>query len=117
MTVLVRALWFLHKRKIMTKGNISSYTTESQGASTSFSYPISEVQNIGFGLGYENLELDSGGSFKTRLMEKFLDEEGEDYHIFTSNLSWGVSTLNGAGLDATRGSIAQNISRVNFAGG
>ncbi len=91
------------QKKDYDEGNISSYTTESQGASTSFSYPISEVQNIGFGLGYENLELDSGGSFKTRLMEKFLDEEGEDYHIFTSNLSWGVSTLNGAGLDATRG--------------
>ncbi|MBT3566236.1 MAG: outer membrane protein assembly factor BamA, partial [Porticoccus sp.] len=91
------------QKKDYDEGNISSYTTESQGASTSFSYPISEVQNIGFGLGYENLELDSGGSFKTRLMEKFLDEEGENYHIFTSNLSWGVSTLNGAGLDATRG--------------
>ena len=91
------------QKKDYDEGNISSYTTESQGASTSFSYPISEVQNIGFGLGYENLELDSGGSFKTRLMEKFLDEEGENYHIFTSNLYWGVSTLNGAGLDATRG--------------
>jgi len=91
------------KKQDFDEGNLSNYTTESMGAATSFGYPISETQNLGFGLGVEMLELDSGGIFKTRLMEEFLDEEGDDYTIVTTNLFWGMSTLNGAGNDATRG--------------
>ncbi len=105
------------QKKDYDEGNISSYTTESQGASVSFGYPVSEMQNIGFGFGYENLKLDSGGYFKTRLMEQFLDEEGTNYNIFTSNLSWALSTLNGSGLDATRGQSHRISTELTFPAG
>ena len=102
------------KKQDFEEGNLSNYTTESMGASTTFGYPITENQSIGFGLGYENLELDSGGYFKTKLMEEFLDEEGNDYHMFTSSVSWGVSSLNGSGNDATRGQAHKISAEVTL---
>ncbi|MEX1196990.1 MAG: outer membrane protein assembly factor BamA [Pseudohongiellaceae bacterium] len=41
--------------------NIASFSTESYGGSLNFSYPIDEVQQIGFNVGYAHTELTSGG--------------------------------------------------------
>lgn len=41
--------------------NIASFSTTSYGASLNFSYPISEIQSIGYNLGYTHTELTSGG--------------------------------------------------------
>lgn len=82
--------------------NIASFSSDSFGATTNFSYPISEVQRIGYGFGYENLSLDEG-SFPSEEIVDFIDENGDSYDIFTFNLSWVRSTLN-RGVFATRGS-------------
>ncbi len=84
------------------EANVSNYTTESFGASTTFAYPISEVERIGFGLGFENLKI-SQGTFGTTLIDEFLDDNGDNFNIFTGNLSWSTSTLN-RGTLANRGS-------------
>jgi outer membrane protein insertion porin family len=84
------------------EANVSNYTTESFGASTTFGYPVSETEYIGYGLGFENLTIDTG-TFRTTLIDKFLDENGSDFNILTANLSWSQSTLNKGRL-ATRGS-------------
>jgi outer membrane protein insertion porin family len=95
------------RKQDFDEANVSNYTTESFGASTSFGYPISEISSVGFGLGYENLKIDTG-SFRTVEIDKFLEENGEDFNIFTANMNWGESTLNRGRL-ATRGS-SQRIS-------
>lgn len=41
--------------------NIASFSTTSYGAGVSFSYPISEIQSIGYNVGYTHTELSSGG--------------------------------------------------------
>lgn len=41
--------------------NIASFSTKSYGGSFNFAYPISEIQQIGFNLGYTHTELSSGG--------------------------------------------------------
>lgn len=41
--------------------NIASFSTTSYGASLNFSYPISEIQQIGYNIGYTHTELSSGG--------------------------------------------------------
>jgi outer membrane protein insertion porin family len=41
--------------------NIASFSTTSYGASLNFSYPISEIQQIGYNIGYTHTELTSGG--------------------------------------------------------
>jgi outer membrane protein insertion porin family len=102
------------KQQDFDEGNLSNYKTDSMGASTTFGWPISEIQSIGFGFGVEQLEMDTGGNFKTRLMEEFLDEEGDDYLMFTSNLSWGISTLNGSGNDATRGQAHKITAEITM---
>lgn len=40
--------------------NVSSYSTDSYGASVNFGYPISEIERIGFNLGYQNLSIQTG---------------------------------------------------------
>ena len=41
--------------------NIASFSTTSYGASLNFSHPISEIQQIGYNVGYTHTELSSGG--------------------------------------------------------
>ncbi len=40
--------------------NVSSYSTDSYGASVNFGYPISEIERIGFNIGYQNLSIETG---------------------------------------------------------
>lgn len=41
--------------------NIASFSTKSYGGSFNFAYPINEIQQIGFNIGYSHTELSSGG--------------------------------------------------------
>lgn len=61
--------------------NIASFSTTSYGASLNFSYPISEIQQIGYNIGYTHTELTSGG-FSVQEIEatpRFI--EGVDRYI------------------------------------
>ena len=90
------------RKQDFDEANVSSYTTESFGGSTSFGYPISEIESLGFGMGYENLKIDSG-AFRSSRIDDFLDDNGDNFNILTANASWGRSTLNRGKL-ANRGS-------------
>jgi outer membrane protein insertion porin family len=83
------------------EANISNYTTDSYGANVSYGYPLSETQRLGFGFGYENLELDTG-FFVADEIDQFVAENGDSYNLFTLNVNWIQSTLN-RGVFATRG--------------
>src|SRR5690606_27768335 len=41
--------------------NTADFSTTSYGGSLNFAYPISEIQQIGFNLGFTHTELSSGG--------------------------------------------------------
>lgn len=41
--------------------NVSSYTTDSFGFDINFGYPISEIERLGFSVGYRHLEIETGG--------------------------------------------------------
>lgn len=43
-----------------SKINVTSYTTDSYGATVSFGYPISEIQRLNYSLGYTHLEVETG---------------------------------------------------------
>lgn len=100
------------KKQDYDEANVSNYTTESFGASTTFAYPISEIERIGFGLGFENLKIDQG-TFGTTLIDKFLDENGDNFNILTGNMSWSTSTLN-RGTLANRGSSQRLAAEVTI---
>jgi outer membrane protein insertion porin family len=87
--------------------NIATYSTDAYGAGVNFSFPIGETQRIGFGLTIEHTKL-KAGYYAAQEITQFIDEEGDTYLNYKSNLSWTSSTLN-RGLFPTRGR-SQTIS-------
>ena len=81
--------------------NVASFSTNTYGASVNWSYPVSEIQRIGFGLGYENLDLETG-SFASKEISDFVTDNGSQFDVFNANINWVKSTLN-RGVFATRG--------------
>ena len=81
--------------------NVASFSTNTYGASVNWGYPVSEVQRIGFGLGYENLDLETG-SFASKEISEFITDNGSEFDVFTASVNWVKSTLN-RGVFATRG--------------
>ena len=93
------------------KINVSSFSTNSKGANVSWGYPVSEVERIGFGFGFENLEIRSG-NYSSREIRDFLEANGNNFDVFNLNLNWSKSTLN-RGMFATRGAsqrVALNLA-------
>ncbi len=81
--------------------NVASFSTNSYGASVNWGYPVSEVERIGFGFGYENLSLRTG-SYASSEIAEFVAQNGTDFDTLNFNVNWVRSTLN-RGIFATRG--------------
>jgi outer membrane protein insertion porin family len=96
------------------EANISNYSTDSYGGRVNFSYPLDEIQSIGFGLGYENLTLKTG-SYASQEITEFVEENGDTFDLFTTHFSWGKSTVN-RGQMATRGVSQQVGLELSFPG-
>jgi len=94
--------------------NVASFSTNTQGANINWGYPISEVERIGFGFGYENLDLRTG-SYASREIADFVKDNGSDFDVFSVNLSWAKSTLN-RGIFATRGAAQRLGANLTLPG-
>lgn len=81
--------------------NVASFSTNSYGASVNWSYPVSEVERVGLGFGYENLALETG-RYASSEIAAFVAENGTDFDTVNFNINWVRSTLN-RGVFATRG--------------
>lgn len=91
--------------------NVSSFSTNAKGANVNWGYPISEVERIGFGVGFENLDI-RYGNYASQEIRDFIDVNGNKFDVFNLNLNWRKSTLN-RGIFATRGSsqsLALNLA-------
>ena len=87
--------------------NVASFSTNTFGGGVNWSYPISDIQRIGLGFGYENLDLRTG-SFASREISDFVSANGDKFDVFNFNINWAKSTLN-RGVFATRGN-SQRVS-------
>lgn len=87
--------------------NVSSFSTDTYGASVNWSYPVTDIQRIGFGFTYENLEI-SSGTYDSKEISAFVTENGTSFDVVSGNVNWVQSTLN-RGVFATRGTM-QRIS-------
>lgn len=87
------------------KIKVSNFSSNSSGLEVSWTYPITDVSRIGFGLGYETLAIQRGLSPSQEIIS-FLNENGENdtFEILDLNLNYRKSTLN-KGVFATRGSL------------
>ncbi len=82
--------------------NIASFSTKSYGGSFNFAYPISEIQQIGFNLGYSHTELSSGGFTVQEIESSPQLFDGIDRYIITEA---NENPFDGPVGDATGGFI------------
>ena len=92
----------LFAQKIESPFNVSSFNTSSYGGSVSFSYPISEVEVLGFDLGCTHTELSAGlGSVQEIIASPVLFEGIDKYVITPAN----GNAFNGPVVDSVLGNI------------
>lgn len=85
--------------------NFTSYETESAGIKVNFSYPLSDIERLSYGFGFENLKLDTSDLFESSVSPEILDfirQNGDQNDLLTLSLGWERSTLN-RGIFATAG--------------
>ncbi|MCG8413619.1 MAG: outer membrane protein assembly factor BamA [Pseudomonadales bacterium] len=93
----------LFAREIDSPFNVSSFNTTSFGGSVSFSYPLSEVQVLGFDLGYTHTELGTGiGSVQEIIASPTLFDDLTSYVIEPAN----TNPFDGPVRDAVLGNVA-----------
>lgn len=86
--------------------NIASFSTRSYGGALNFSYPISEVSQIGYDFGYTHTELSSGSRYTVQEIEstpRLQDYPNVDRYIIEPA---NANPFNGPLRDAVTGSIA-----------
>ena len=85
-----------------SKLRLQPFSQNTKGASVTWSYPVTEVQRIGFGFTFEELELDLGDYTSSPVIEDFVAANGDWFRSLNFNVNWVKSTLN-RGIFATRG--------------
>ena len=83
--------------------NIASFSTKSYGGSFNFAYPINEIQQIGFNLGYSHTELSSGGLTVQEIESSPQLFDGVDQYIINPA---NENPFNGPVTESTGGFIA-----------
>jgi|TARA_B110000444_G_scaffold226352_1_gene230816 outer membrane protein insertion porin family len=91
-----------------SKLRLQPFSQNTKGASVNWSYPVSEVQRIGFGFTFEELELNLGDYTSSPVIEDFVSDNGDWFRSLNFNVNWVKSTLN-RGIFATRGT-SQRLS-------
>lgn len=87
--------------------NISTYTTDILGFGVNFGYPLSETSYLRYGLGFEQLDLETG-NFASGEIAALAPDGQERFNMFKIDSSIGRSTLN-RGILPTAGS-SQSLS-------
>ena len=93
----------LFASKIDSPYNIASFNTTSYGGSLSFSYPLSEIEVLGFDVGFSHTELTAGlGSVQQIVSSPVLFDDVDKYLITPAN----ANVWDGPITDAVYGSVA-----------
>ncbi len=75
--------------------NLTEYDTDSIGGSWDYNVPLSEFDSFGFGAAVENTKIGTG-SFTSKEILDFINDNGDSYNIFKLNLSLAHDTRNRA---------------------
>ena len=96
----------VYKRKVDSSSlSVGSYSTDTTGGGIKFGYPLSEVDNIGFGLVAEHVNLGlRSDSPSTYLL--FAAVFGTSYSYGSGSVAWTRDTRDSATL-ATRGAVTR----------
>jgi outer membrane protein insertion porin family len=83
--------------------NVSNFNTSSYGGSFSFSYPLSEIQGLGFDLGYTHTELSAGFGSVQEIMSSPVLFEGVDQYVISP---LNANPFDGPIVDSVLGNVA-----------
>ncbi|KZZ40553.1 outer membrane protein assembly factor BamA [Oleiphilus sp. HI0118] len=75
------------------QSNRSDYILDASGASVTFGYPIDPVSRLSFGVGVSNTALEVG-DLPPLEIQRFIDQNGDNFNNFDVTLGWSRSTLN-----------------------
>ena len=93
----------LFAQKIDSPFNVSDFNTSSFGGSLSFSYPLSEIELLGFDFGYTHTELSAGlGSVQEIISSPTFFEDVDKYVITPAN----GNVFDGPVTDAVLGDVS-----------
>lgn len=93
----------LFAQEIDSPFNVSNFNTTSYGGTVSFSYPLSEIQLLGFDLGFTHTELSAGtGSVQEILSSPILFEGVDSFVITPANRN----PFDGPVVDSVLGNVA-----------
>lgn len=87
--------------------DISTYSTDAYGGSIDFGYPINELSRLNFGVGLEDLSIETYDDTPAEIVE-YTDSQGEDAMSYKLTASWTRNNLN-RGIMPTDGSY-QRVS-------
>ncbi|MGB8713785.1 MAG: outer membrane protein assembly factor BamA [Onishia taeanensis] len=88
--------------------DISTYSTDSVGGSINFGYPIDEVTRLNFGVGIEELQVQTYTDTPSEIVQ-YVDDQGDSAQSFKLTASWTRNKLN-RGIMPTAG----NYQRVSL---
>ncbi|MGC3872722.1 outer membrane protein assembly factor BamA [Halomonas sp. GXIMD04776] len=87
--------------------DVSTYSTDSYGGSIDFGYPINEYSRLNFGVGLEDLSIETYRDTPAEIVE-YTNTQGEDATSYKLTASWTRNKLN-RGIMPTDGSY-QRVS-------
>jgi outer membrane protein insertion porin family len=111
---LSRGFSVFYKETNFDEANVSSFLTDTIGASLRYSYPISDTSRLGFEVRVENDNLKLG-VYPAKEIFNFVAAEGNEFNTYSTSFSWTKSTLVG-GLLATRGSKNRLSMQITLPG-
>lgn len=105
---------------------IANWAADRFGGNINFSYPISEIERINFGVGYENVTVYASPTSPLEVWElvnydqwDYLTQnritQSNEFNNFPFSIGWSYSTLN-RGVFATRGSSHNLTAEVTVPG-
>jgi len=97
-----RGFNILYRERDAEELGVSDYTTDLFTGKLNYGFPISEFNQVHFGIGFENLKL-KPASLASREILNFVANEGDTYNNIISTASWVDDKRNRSALFADRG--------------
>ena len=95
-----RGFSLFYRKTNFDKLGVAEYSANSYGGTLSYSYPISEISSLGFGVGYSNIDIATGAYAPQEVIGSPVASSSSDYYIDIYSAAVGrVDDLLNANID------------------
>lgn len=98
------------------EANLADYTTNSNGATVDYRFPISEFNSASLSLGIDKTELTINETQAPQFYSDWVTENGNDFQTLTTNLGWTHDTRNRL-IFPDRGYLSSISTEIALPGG